>query len=72
MKAKELENLTIEELKQKLFGLKKELFSLRESLYTTKLEKPHKIKLARKDIARVITVLKERERQDDKKYKKIA
>ncbi len=67
MKMSELENLTVEELKQKLSGLKKELFSLRESLYTTKLEKPHKIRQARKDIARVITVLKEREKQDDKK-----
>ena len=65
MKAKELGNLTVDELRQKLVALKKELFTLRESLYTAKLEKPHKIRQARKDIARIITALKEREKHND-------
>jgi len=61
MKVNELRELTDTELKQKLSNLKEELFSLRKSRYTAKLEKPHRIREARKDIARILTVLKERE-----------
>lgn len=60
MKAKELKELTREELTQKLAGLREELFNLGRSRYTTKLEKPHRIKQTRKDIARILTILKER------------
>lgn len=71
MKAKELRSLTLEELNQKLISLKTELFSLSESRYTAKLEKPHKISQARKEISRILTILNERE-NDEKEKKDIA
>lgn len=60
MKANQLRDLTPEELKERLLSLKTELFNLRQSRYTAKLEKPHRIKLARKDIARILTILNEK------------
>jgi len=62
MKAKELRELTDEELKQKLTSLKEELFNLRKSIYTATLEKPHRIREIRKDIARILTILNERKK----------
>ena len=64
MEAKELRNLTPEELKQKLTSLKEELFSLTATRYTAKLEKPHRIGQIRKDVARILTISRERERQN--------
>lgn len=62
MKAKELRELTPEELRQKLISLKEELLNLRKSVYTATLEKPHRIRQIRRDIARILTVIKEREK----------
>ncbi|MCM8798879.1 MAG: 50S ribosomal protein L29 [Candidatus Omnitrophica bacterium] len=64
MKAKELRELTSEELKQKLFSLREELFNLRKAIATAKLEKPHRIRQIRKDIARILTVFQEREKEN--------
>lgn len=61
-KAKDLRNLTADELKEKLDGLKKELFSLRLQAKFGKLEKHSSIRTAKKDVARVSTVLNEKER----------
>ncbi|MCD6093970.1 MAG: 50S ribosomal protein L29 [Candidatus Omnitrophica bacterium] len=60
MKAKELRELTREELTQKLEALRRELFILRQKMKTGKLEKFAQIKQIRKDIARVLTVMKPR------------
>ena len=62
MKAKELRELTDEELNQKLISLKEELFNLRKAVYTATLEKPHRIRQIRKDIARILTILNERKK----------
>ena len=61
MKARQLRELTIEELRQKIYGLKQELFDLRASKYTAKLEKPHKISQTKREIARILTILREKE-----------
>ena len=45
----------------KITELKKELFTLRFSLATNNLENPMKINLVKKDIAKVMTVIRERE-----------
>ena len=58
--ANELRNMTIEEIGQKLEALKKDLYSLRTEAKAGRIEKPHKISQARKDIARCETVLKEK------------
>lgn len=63
MKAKELRNLTTEELLSKLDEFKSELFSLRFQLATGQLENTARIKFVKKDIAKVKTVLAERKLQ---------
>ena len=60
MKAKELRNLSTEELLAKLDEFKSELFSLRFQLATGQLENTARIKMVKKDIARVKTILAER------------
>jgi len=64
MKAKELTNLragSSEDLSAKLHDLKEELFNLRFQLATGQLENPMRIRQVRKDIARVKTIMRERE-----------
>ena len=61
MKAKEIRDLTADELSAKLKELKTELFNLRFQHVTGQLENPLKMKEIKKDIARVKTVLKETE-----------
>jgi large subunit ribosomal protein L29 len=70
METKELRNLTSEELIQKSLSLKQELFALRESRYAAKMEKPHRVSQVKKDIARIFTILKERESQNVKEKEK--
>ena len=60
MKAKELRDLKREELIVKLNDFKSELFSLRFQLATGQLENTARIKMVKKDIARVKTILAER------------
>ena len=60
MKAKELRDLKSEELIVKLNDFKSELFSLRFQLATVQLENTARIKMVKKDIARVKTILAER------------
>ena len=61
MKAKEVRQLSDAELKNKLNELKAELFNLRFQLATGQLDNPSRIKQVRKDIARVKTIMRERE-----------
>jgi large subunit ribosomal protein L29 len=60
IKANELRNMTADEIRQKMETLKKELYNLRTEAEAGRIEKPHKMKLARKDIARCETILKEK------------
>ncbi len=61
MTAKKLREMTEAELQTKLVDLKSELFNLRFQLATGQLDNPLQIKGVKKDIARVKTVLRERE-----------
>ena len=61
MKAKELKNLSVEELTKKLDELKKDLFMLRMQHATNQLDNPLKIASVKKDIARVKTIIREKE-----------
>ena len=61
MKAKEIHNMTNDELTTKLASLKEELFNLRFRHATGQLENPNVLKTVKKEIARVKTVLRERE-----------
>ena len=60
MKAAELRELTVEQLQAKLAELKEELFNLRFQLEIKQLENPHKITDVKHDIARAMTVLREK------------
>ena len=59
MKATELRNLSVEELEAKVAELKKELFNLRFQSAVNQLENPHRITEVKRDIARVLTVIRE-------------
>jgi large subunit ribosomal protein L29 len=61
MKANKWRDMKNEELTTKLSDLKNELFNLRFQLATGQLENPLKIKHVKKDIARVRTVIRQRE-----------
>ena len=61
MKVKEIRELTDEEIKAKLKEAKEELFNLKFSQATGNLEKPSRIRDLRHTVARLKTVLKERE-----------
>ncbi len=63
MKANKLHEMTSQELSNTLGDLKSELFNLRFQLATGQLENPIRIKTVKKDIARVKTILREREIQ---------
>jgi large subunit ribosomal protein L29 len=60
MKASELRTKTVAELQQQLLELQKELFNLRVQSVTTQAVKPHAPGKARKEIARIKTVLNEK------------
>ena len=61
MKINEIRDLTTEELQVKITDLKKELFTQRFNLATNNLENPMKIPAIKKDIAKIMTVIRERE-----------
>ena len=61
MKATEIHSLSVEELNKKLVDLKKDLFMLRMQHATNHLDNPVKISAVRRDIARVKTVLREKQ-----------
>ena len=60
MKAAELKKMTAEELEAKLTELKRELFNLRFQHAINQLDNPQKIVEVKKNIARVMTILSEK------------
>ena len=60
MKMTEIRELSAEQLQAKLKELKEELFNLRFQLAINQLENPHRITAVKRDIARVMTVLNEK------------
>lgn len=60
MKAAELRNMSASDLEKKLAELKDELFKLRFQHTINQLDNPHKIADVKRDIARVMTVITEK------------
>ena len=60
MKAKEIRNLSVEDLNKKLEELKKDLFMLRMQHATNQLDNPMRLAATKKDIARVKTIIREK------------
>ena len=64
MKASELREKSVDELNNELANLKDELFRLRFQLAINQLENPMRIKAVKKDIARIMTILRDNEIKD--------
>ena len=65
MKASELRKNNVDELRKKLKELKAELFNLRFQNAVNQLENPMRIRIVKKDIARILTIIRERELKKD-------
>ena len=61
MKASEVRAMSVEQLNTKLDALKKDLFLLRMQHATNQLDNPLKINVVKKDIARIKTIIREKE-----------
>ena len=66
MKINKIREMSSPDLEKELNELKSELFKLRFSLATNGLDNPMKIKEVKKDIARINTILKQRELEEAK------
>ena len=64
-KVREIRDLGEDELMTRLESLKEELFNLRFQLATGQLDNPMRIKEARHEVARILTVLRERQIEDE-------
>ena len=62
MKASQLRDMTDEELEEKMAETRKELFNLRFQSATGALENSARLRSAKREIARILTVKTERER----------
>jgi large subunit ribosomal protein L29 len=60
MKASQMRDQTLEELTEKERELCEQLFALRLQKVTGQLEKPSRIRQVRKDLARILTILREK------------
>jgi large subunit ribosomal protein L29 len=65
MKAKEMLNLSSDELRAKEKALKEELYKLNLQRYSGRVDKPHSFAAVRKDIARIETILSQRKGKDN-------
>lgn len=61
MKANEIKNFSTAELNEKLSGLKADLFNLRFQHAINQLDNPMRLKAVKKDIARIKTVIRDKE-----------
>lgn len=70
MKTKDIRNIDNNELRVKEKALKKELFELKYQRKIGRVEKPSRFKLIRRDIAKILTVMNEREKDGKNTAKK--
>lgn len=61
MKAQEIRDLTLAELQERLRSTQRDLFDLRFQQATRQLDNPMRLRQLRRDIARMLTILRERE-----------
>jgi large subunit ribosomal protein L29 len=71
MKASDLRELSLEELKDREENLSQELFNLRFQRAANQLEDKMKIRNTKKDRARILTVIKEKALEDEDKRNKV-
>jgi large subunit ribosomal protein L29 len=63
MKAAELRETTLDELRKKEQDLRKELFNLRFQKATGEIENPMRMRAIKKDIAKILTVITEKNKR---------
>ncbi len=63
MKAVDLRQLSLQELKKRLADEREALANLRFQLATSQLESPIKVRSTRRDIAKLVTVIRQKERE---------
>ena len=68
MKIKEIREMSAEQLAEKLMELKKDLFNLRLQHATNQLDNPRQITDVKRTIARIKTILRERELKQSEKF----
>ncbi len=61
MRASEIREIASEELRTRLQETRRELFNLRQQWYAGSFQDHNRLRAVRKDIARILTVLRERE-----------
>ena len=71
MKASDLRELSVEELKDREENLSQELFNLRFQRAANQLENKMKIRNTKRDRARILTVIKQKALEDEDKRKKV-
>lgn len=69
MKPKEIREMNIEQIKNHLVSKEEELFNLKIRLSTKQLENPMKVREARRQLARLRTILREKEKTQKIKEK---
>jgi large subunit ribosomal protein L29 len=62
MKSKEIRDMNLDQIKSQLISKEEELFNLKIQLATKQLENPMKIREARRNLARLKTILREKEK----------
>jgi large subunit ribosomal protein L29 len=63
MKTREIKEMSVEEMTRKKDDLKQELFNLRFQHATNQLENTQKLKVVKRDIARILTLIRQKETQ---------
>ena len=63
MKGSEIRELTLEELRQREEDISEELFNLRFQLATSQLENKMRVRQVRRDLARIKTIMREKQAQ---------
>ena len=61
LKPNDIRNMTVAEINNKVISIREELFKLRSEQTSGRVEKPHLIAAAKKEIARLYTILREKE-----------
>ena len=69
-KLKELRDKSVEDLQREILDKQKHLFDLRSQAVTEKLEDPSQLRKTKKDIARMQTILHQRETEQQSHHKK--
>ena len=60
LKISDLRNMADAELENKIHALREELFKFRFERRSGRVEKPHKLKISRRELAKALTILKEK------------